>query len=198
MAHSKFFTQINPVRMEYIVSILGAENIKNMKILDLGCGGGLMSFPLANLGAKVDAIDASEENIEAAKLYAKNQKSKVNFIHSSVEEHKGLYDAIICLELIEHVDNLDEFIMNLSKLLKPKGKVIFSTINRNLKAYFLAKTMAEYVLNWVPRNTHNFKKFVKPSELADLCEVNNITISDITGMSYNLIGKSWKLSRMLM
>jgi 2-polyprenyl-6-hydroxyphenyl methylase/3-demethylubiquinone-9 3-methyltransferase len=189
----KILHEINPIRLEYICSKLG-KDLANLSILDVGCGGGLISLPLAKLGAKVDAIDASSENITAAKLYAKNKKSNVNFISNPIEKHSGSYDAVICLELIEHVDNLEEFISNIAKALNPGGKIIFSTINRNPKSYALAIGMAEYVLGWVPKKTHDFSKFVKPSELVKILEQNNIIVSDITGMSYNIFKRSWKLS----
>jgi 2-polyprenyl-6-hydroxyphenyl methylase/3-demethylubiquinone-9 3-methyltransferase len=101
----------------------------------------------------------------------------------------------VCLELIEHVDNLEEFVKNIAEALKPGGKIIFSTINRNPKSYALAIGMAEYVLGWVPKKTHDFSKFVKPSELVKILEQNNIIVSDITGMSYNILKRSWGLSR---
>jgi len=190
----KILHEINPIRLEYICSKLG-YNLESMKILDVGCGGGIVSLPLAKLGGKIDSIDASEENIKAAKAYAKTKKSPVNFICNAIENHKGIYDAIVCLELIEHVDNLEIFIANISDHLAPGGKIIFSTINRNIKSYLLAIGMAEYILGWVPKKTHSFDKFVKPSELVNLLEKNNIIVSDITGMSYNILRRSWELSR---
>lgn len=190
----KILHEINPVRMEYICSKLGS-NLANLSILDVGCGGGLVSLPLAKLGAEVDAIDASKKNIDAAKSHAKSKKSPVNFICNPIEKHKSSYDAIICLELIEHVDNLEEFIVNISNRLNPGGKIIFSTINRNPKSFALAIGMAEYVLKWVPKKTHDFNKFVKPSELVKILEQNNIIVSDITGMSYNIFKRSWHLSK---
>lgn len=189
----KILHEINPIRLEYICSILG-DDIMGMKILDAGCGGGLISLPLAKLGAKVDAIDASEQNIHAAQIHAVEKNSTVKFIHSTVEEHKGAYDAIVCLELIEHVENLPEFISNITARLKPGGKIIFSTLNRNLKSRALAIGVAEYILGWVPKNTHNYEKFVKPSELTEILEQNKIKVSDISGMSYNIIKRTWELS----
>jgi 2-polyprenyl-6-hydroxyphenyl methylase/3-demethylubiquinone-9 3-methyltransferase len=185
---------INPVRLEYIKSQIG-EDLKKIHILDLGCGGGILSFPLEKMGAKVSALDAGKENIEAAKLEAKKRKSKVDFIHSSIEDHKKSYDAIICLELLEHLDNPGEFIANIAKNLKKNGRIILSTLNRNPKSYMLAIGMAEYVLGWVDQGTHDYSKFIKPSELAKMLEANNIKVTDIAGMSYNVITRSWKLSK---
>lgn len=189
----KMLHVINPIRMEYICQILGTD-LKGKKILDLGCGGGLVTLPLAKLGADVTGLDASEENIEAAKIKAKERKSKAKFASESIEEHKESYDVIICLEMIEHVDNVEEFITNLSKRLNKGGQIILSTLNRNIKSYLLGIGMAEYVLGWVPKGTHDFDKFLKPSELTLMLEENNIRVTDISGMSYNIINKSWSLS----
>lgn len=190
----KMLHQINPTRLEYIHSQIG-DDIKNMHILDLGCGGGIISFPLEKMGGSIDALDAGKKNIEACLIEASKRKSKVNFIHSAIEDHKKSYDGIICLELLEHVDNIEEFIQNTAKNLKNNGKIIFSTINRNPKSYLLAIGMAEYVLGWVPKNTHDYSKFIKPSELVKMLEKNNILVSDISGMVYNPISKSWKISK---
>lgn len=185
---------INPIRLEYIKSQLG-EDIKKMHILDLGCGGGILSFPLEKMGAQVSALDAGEENINAAEIEAKKRKSKINFTCNSIENHKKSYDAIICLELLEHVDNPDSFIANIAKNLKKGGKIILSTLNRNPKSFLLAIGMAEYILNWIDKGTHNYKKFIKPSELVKMLEANNIKVTNISGMSYNVITRSWKLSK---
>lgn len=189
----KILHQINPVRLEYIKSQIG--DIDKMHLLDLGCGGGIVSFPLEKIGAKVTAIDAEYKNIEAAKIEAKKRKSKIDFVCSTIEEHKKSYDAIICLELLEHVDNLEDFISNTCNNLKKGGKIIFSTLNRNTKSFLLAIGMAEYVLRWVDKGTHNYNKFIKPSELVKILEQNNIKVTDISGMSYNVINRSWKLSK---
>ncbi len=185
--------EINPVRLTYIFEKIGG-NLPNLNILDVGCGGGLISIPLARSGAKVTAIDASKENIQAAQLHAAEKNIKINFICTTAEEHKGQYDVVLCLELVEHVDNLDEFVYNLTRLAKPGGLIIFSTLNRTVKSYLLAIGAAEYILGWVPAGTHNFAKFIKPSALTKLLENNNITVSDIKGMSYNIINGSWGLS----
>lgn len=189
----KILHQINPVRLEYIKNQIG-EDIKKMHLLDLGCGGGIVSLPLEKMGAKVTALDASKENIEAAKFQAKKKKSKINFICSPIEKHKKSYDAIICLELVEHVDNVEEFISNTVKNLQQGGKIIFSTLNRNPKSYLLSIGIAEYVLRWVDKGTHDYTKFIKPSELVKMLERNNIKVTDISGMSYNVISGAWSLS----
>jgi len=193
----KTLHEINPIRLEYICSKIRnyyGDDLSVLEILDAGCGGGIISIPLARLGAKVTGIDAGKANIEAAKTHAKKKGIKIDFLCTNIEEHKKQYDVLLCLEVIEHVDNLEEFMESLASLLKPGGLIILSTINRTIKAYLLAIGAAEYILNWVPRGTHDFKKFVKPSELTNIIENNNINLSDISGMSYNIITKSWKLS----
>lgn len=189
----KILHQINPVRLEYIKSQI--KDISKMHLLDLGCGGGIVSFPLEKMGAKVTALDAGKENIEAAKIEAKKRKSKIDFVCSTIEEHKKSYDTIICLELLEHVDNPEDFIADTCKNLKKGGQIIFSTLNRNPKSYLLAIGMAEYLLRWVDKGTHDYKKFIKPSELVKILEQNNIKVTDISGMSYNVVSRSWNISK---
>ncbi len=190
--------EINPTRLEYICNQIrkhiGKEDISGLKILDIGCGGGIVSVPLARLGAKITGVDLGAENIEVAKEYAKTKKLEIEYINADISTLKKQYDVILCLEVVEHVDDLENFIDDLSKLLKPNGIVILSTINRTAKGFALAIAAAEYILRWVPRGTHSFDKFVKPSELATMLETHNINVSDVTGMSYNIFNKKWSLS----
>lgn len=190
--------EINPIRLEYICkqirAHIGKEDMKDLSILDIGCGGGLVSVPLARLEAKVTGIDMGEENIKIAKEYSKSHQLDIEYICGEITSLKKKYDVIICLEVLEHVENITSFIQDISNLLKAGGLVIFSTINRTMKAFCLAIGAAEYLLNWVPRGTHSFEKFVKPSELGILCENNQILLSDILGMSYNIIKRQWMLS----
>ena len=194
----KTLHEINPTRLEYIChkirDRLGKKDISGTKILDIGCGGGLISIPLARLGAKVTGIDVGKENIEAAKKHAATKGIAVEFLSQDISTLKTKYDVVLCLEVVEHVDNLETFIHDISDLLKPNGIVIFSTINRTLKAFALAIGVAEYILRWVPRGTHSFDKFVKPSQLTKMLEANEINVLDITGMSYHLLDKRWDLS----
>lgn len=194
----KTLHEINPTRLEYICSKirehLGSEDISGTKILDVGCGGGIVSIPLARLGAEVTGVDAGQENIEVAKQNAVLKGVDIEFLSSDISTLKAKYDVILCLEVVEHIDNLEAFIRDISGLLKPKGMVIFSSINRTAKAFTLAIAAAEYVLQWVPRGTHSFDKFVKPSELTKMLEANNINVLDITGMSYNVMKRTWSLS----
>jgi 2-polyprenyl-6-hydroxyphenyl methylase/3-demethylubiquinone-9 3-methyltransferase len=194
----KMLHEINPTRLEYICNIvrdhIGKEDIAGLKILDIGCGGGIISVPLARLGARVTGLDAGLENIEIAKQYAASKDLDIEYICSFVEEITGQYEVILCLEIIEHVDDLNEFISHVGRLLKPGGIVICSTLNRTIKSFVLGIVAAEYLLRWVPRGTHDFKKFVMPSELSVFLEKNNIVISDIHGMSYNVIDRTWNIS----
>ena len=191
--------EINPTRLEYICNQIrkhiNKEDISGLEILDIGCGGGIVSVPLARLGAKVTGLDAGDENIIVAKQYAETKGLNIEYLSSDISKLKRKYDVILCLEVVEHVDNLEEFTKNIAQLLKPNALVIFSTINHTLKAFAFAIVAAEYILNWVPRGTHSFDKFVKPSDLTNILEENNINISDVTGMSYNVISKKWSLSR---
>ncbi|MEY3197288.1 MAG: bifunctional 2-polyprenyl-6-hydroxyphenol methylase/3-demethylubiquinol 3-O-methyltransferase UbiG, partial [Pseudomonadota bacterium] len=181
----KTLHEINPTRMEYICSqIREHKTIDNLKILDVGCGGGIVSIPLARLGAKVTGIDAGKENIEVAKKYASSQGLKIDYQNILLEDIKEEYDVILCLEIIEHIDDLDKFFKSVSANLKPGGLIICSTLNRTLKGLALGIIAAEYILRWVPQGTHNFNKFVKPSELNDFLEKNAIKVIDISGMSY--------------
>jgi len=190
--------EINPTRLEYICNQIrkhiGKEDVSGLKILDIGCGGGIVSVPLARLGAKVTGVDLGAENIAVAKEYAASKKLEIEYINADISTLKTKYDVVLCLEVVEHVDNLEHFIQDLSKFLKPNGIAILSTINRTIKGFALGIVAAEYILRWVPRGTHSFDKFVKPSELTNLLEAQNINVSDVTGMSYNIFNKKWSLS----
>lgn len=191
--------EISPIRMEYICTQIrnhiGKSDISGTKILDIGCGGGLVSVPLARLGANVTGIDLGEENIKAAESYAQSQCLQIRYEHIDIANIKEKYDVVLCLEVIEHIDNLDEFISHVVNTIKPGGIVIFSTINRTAKSLLLGIIAAEYLLSWVPKGTHSFDKFVKPSELVRILDKTKINVLDITGMSYNIFNKGWKLSR---
>jgi len=194
----KTLHEINPTRVEYICNQIrhhiNNHDISGLEILDVGCGGGIVSVPLARLGAVVTGVDVGIENIAVAKKYAQSEGLDIEYISSDISSLDKQYDIILCLEVVEHVENLDEFLHNISHLLKPNGLVILSTINRNMKSFAFAIAAAEYILGWVPRGTHSFDKFVKPSELTNLLEANHINVLDIKGMSYNIFHKRWLLS----
>lgn len=188
--------QINPIRLSYIKDKItqhfGSFKPK-LKIVDIGCGGGLISIPLAKLGLQITGLDASIENIETAKFKAKELDVTINFLCESAEEHKGLYDVILALEIIEHVSDPAFFIASLKKILRPGGMIIISTINRTPKAYLAAIIGAEYVLNWVPRGTHEFAKFLKPSEISYMLNKNQLQIKELKGLGLNIFTYNWKL-----
>ena len=198
--------QLAPVRLafirDHVVSHLGldpesATPFKGLRILDVGCGGGLVSEPLARLGADVTAIDAAARNIEVAKLHAKGAGLNIDYRNSQPEElvQTGeTFDIVVNLEVVEHVADLDMFLSTSAAMVRPGGGMVLSTINRTLKSLALAKVMAEYVLRWLPVGTHDWKKFVKPSELARGLRQADMDISSMSGMSYNPMRDIWRLS----
>ena len=186
--------QINPLRVNFIKE---RSNLRGAKILDIGCGGGLLSEALSNLGAEVIGIDASEKTIGVARSRSKKIGSEITFLQSSLEEiislgeHKD-FDVIACLEMLEHVPDPSQIIDGCKKLLKPGGKAFFSTINRNPKSYVFAILGAEYILNLLPKGTHEFSKFIKPSELSRWIRDSGLEQQEIVGLSYNpLIENYW-------
>lgn len=192
----KTLHDINPVRIKYIMDKIGDSHLRgndNISIIDIGCGGGLISVPLHKLGAKVTGLDANKHNIEAASKYAKKNKLGIEFINSTAEEHKGKYDVVLCLEVIEHVANPEEFVQNLTRLVKDGGMIILSTINRTVKSYLQAIIMAEYVLRWVPTGTHDYTKFIKPSELKNMLKNSKFQIKELKGLKLNPLTNIWYL-----
>ena len=255
----KLLHEINPIRLEYVLSQIRMTNpdIKNLRILDVGCGGGILSMPLARLGAQVTGIDAGHENIEAAKAKASSEKLDVSFECCKIEDfvdgilgasnvimrnpsmsslrkqgsnqhsfeaslqgdsclrrndknekmdcHAALamteeddisekFDVVLCLEVLEHVENPEIFISYIAKTVKQGGLVILSTINRTLKAKLLAIGAAEYILGMVPRGTHDYDKLIKPSELKHYAAKNNLKLIDLKGMVFDLKSRDWVLS----
>tara|TARA_R110000787_G_scaffold285173_2_gene400258 strand:- start:216173 stop:217078 length:906 start_codon:yes stop_codon:yes gene_type:complete len=198
--------QLAPVRLAFIrdhlVAHFGLDDaaalpLKGLRILDVGCGGGLISEPLARLGAQVTAIDAAERNIEIAKLHADEGGLKIDFRAAMPEDLLGegkTYDVVVSLEVVEHVADLDAFLKACATLVAPGGALVLSTMNRTVKSLALAKVMAEYVLRWLPVGTHDWKKFVKPSELATGLRDTNLEITALSGMSYTPIADIWRLS----
>ncbi len=199
--------RMNPLRIAYIRdkilqnmhtqhSTLNTP-LKGISILDIGCGGGLISEPMARLGASVTAIDAGEKNIAVAKLHAQKSGLDIDYRCTSVEElseqNEEKFDAILALEIVEHVADLDLFIKSASKLLKPNGIIILSTLNRTAKSYALAIIGAEYILRWLPIGTHTWKKFLRPSELCRTLENNGVEICELTGMAMHPISQKWRL-----
>ncbi len=168
--------------------------LKNIDIIDIGCGGGLLSVPLSKLGANVTAIDASKENIDAAIAH---NKDGVDFKVATAEEMAMLpqkYDCVLAIEIIEHVGDIENFISSCKNLLKDNGILIISTLNKTFSSYFKGIILAENILKWVPKNTHDWQKFVKPSLLAGYLRKNNLKIEQLLGMNYKILSGEWYFS----
>jgi len=197
--------KLNPARLEYIRDQVcahyrlkpGAHDIfKNLSVLDIGCGGGLLCEPIARLGAAVTGLDASAEAIEAAKIHAKLVGLNIDYRAGSAEDFarkSPKYDVITALEVLEHVADIDSLLRSISSLLKPGGIAIFSTLNRTPKSYVMSIIAAEYILKWVPRGTHDWRKFIKPSELAAHLAKAGMQVDDITGMIYDPLNDKFHL-----
>ena len=196
--------KFNPIRIKYIKeNIINSFKLKTKKkpldkinILDIGCGGGLLSEPMTRLGANVTGIDASNKNISIAKLHAKKNNLKINYFCSSPEKLKiqKKFDVILNMEIIEHVEDINFFINSCSKLLKKNGLMFVATLNKTLKSYMFAIIGAEYVLRWLPIGTHDWEKFVKPEDLKKILSKNNLKLEKLDGMNFNIIKDEWSLS----
>lgn len=186
--------EINPIRLQWIDD---KTSLAGKKVVDIGCGGGILSEGMASLGAEVTGIDLSEKALGVARLHLFESGLKVEYQHESAENfavaHPGEFDVVTCMELLEHVPNPASTIEACAKLVKPGGHVFFSTLNRNLKSYLLAVVGAEYVLKLLPKGTHEYDKFIKPSELARYCRDAGLEPAELIGMSYNPISKVYKL-----
>ncbi len=196
--------KFNPIRIKYIKeNIIRSFKLKNnnkplekINILDIGCGGGLLSEPMTRLGANVTGIDASDKNIQIAKLHAKKSKLNINYLCSSPEKIrvKKKFDVILNMEIIEHVEDINFFIKSCSKLLKKDGLMFVATLNKTLKSYVFAIIGAEYVLRWLPIGTHDWEKFVKPEDLKKILNKNNLKLDKLDGMQFNIVKNEWSIS----
>ena len=193
----------NPIRIEYITdSIKKKYNLlndrpnifKGLNILDIGCGGGLISEPMARLGANVTGIDASEKNIQVARLHSKENELKINYLNTSPENLKNFekFDIILNFEIVEHVDDINLYIKSCYKLLKKGGLMFTATINRSFMSYLKAIIGAEYVLRWLPIGTHDWNKFIKPEELEKILSQQKFSTLDVKGLNFNPILNKWK------
>jgi 2-polyprenyl-6-hydroxyphenyl methylase / 3-demethylubiquinone-9 3-methyltransferase len=197
--------KFNPIRIRYIKdSIINNFKLdptntplKKINILDIGCGGGLLSEPMSRLGADVTGIDASKKNIGVAKFHAKKNRLKINYLCASPETLKAKikFDVILNMEIVEHVEDLDLFIKKSSNLLKKNGLMFIATLNKTLKSYLFAIVGAEYILNWLPIGTHDWNKFVKPEDIVKICKKNKLNIKKIDGMKFDLLNDKWSLNK---
>ena len=197
--------KFNPIRIKYIKeNIINNFELKNkekplkgVNILDIGCGGGLLSEPMRRLGANVTGIDASIKNIKIAKLHAKKNKLNINYLCTYPEKMKlnKKFDVILNMEIVEHVENVQFFLKSCSKLLKKNGLMFVATINKTLKSYMFAIIGAEYVLSWLPIGTHEWEKFVKPEDLKNILKNNNLILNRLDGINFNIIKDDWNISK---
>ena len=195
----------NPIRIKYIRDNIvkkfnlksSSKPLKNISILDIGCGGGLLSEPMSRMGAKVVGIDASKKNINVAKYHAKKSKLNINYICSYPENLKKnkKFDVILNMEIVEHVEDLKLFIKETSKLLKKDGLMFVATLNKTLKSYVFAIVGAEYILRWLPIGTHEWEKFVEPETLIKLGKENRLKLESLDGVKFNLVSSQWLLSK---
>lgn len=189
--------KFNPIRVNYIknkISEITKNDFNNLEILDIGCGGGLVAEEFAKLNAKVTGIDASDKNIKVANIHRQKSNLDINYINISAEElvkKNKKYDIILALEIIEHVSDVEEFIKACSKLIKKDGLIFIATLNRTLKSILLAKYSVEYILRWLPIGTHDWKKFLKPSEIQNIANNYNLELQSQSGFNYNIIKDKW-------
>ena len=197
--------KFNPIRISYIKNnIIQSFKLKNknkplekVKILDIGCGGGLLCEPMSRLGADVIGIDASDKNINVAKLHAKKNNLDIEYLCATPETFKTdmKFDVILNMEIVEHVENVDFFLKSSSELLKKNGLMFVATINKTLKSYLFAIIGAEYILNWLPIGTHEWEKFVKPEDLTNILNKYKLNLESLDGMKYNLFKDEWAVSK---
>ncbi len=196
--------KFNPLRINYIKKkIISHFNIrsksmplKNIELLDIGCGGGLLSEPMCRLGAKVTAIDASQKNINVAKYHSNKNKLKINYLCTSPEkiDLKKKFDVVLNMEIVEHVNDLNLFIKKSSLLLKKDGLMFIATLNKTLKSYIFAIVGAEYILQWLPIGTHEWNKFVKPEELTEYAKKNSLKLIEVDGVKFDILKNEWMIS----
>jgi 2-polyprenyl-6-hydroxyphenyl methylase / 3-demethylubiquinone-9 3-methyltransferase len=198
--------RFNPLRLGFIRDRLCARfgrdpkddrPLKGLKLLDVGCGGGLLSEPLARLGAEVTGLDAAEQNVKVAALHAQESGLAIDYRHGSVEalaEGPARFDAVLNMEVVEHVADVGSFLAASAALVRPGGLMILATLNRTPKAFLMAIVGAEYLLRWLPRGTHDWRRFVRPSELAAPLRRAGLEIAEVTGVAYNPLTDGWRLA----
>jgi len=196
--------KFNPIRIKYIKENIikhfkiksKNEPLKGIDILDVGCGGGLISVPMRKLGANVVGIDASSKNIDVAKIYSKKNNLEIKYICSSPEKLKikKKFDVLLMLEIVEHVNDINLFVKQSTKFLKKNGLMFVATLNKTLKSYAFAIIGAEYILNWLPIGTHDWEKFVKPDNLVNITKNYQLKLLDMSGLKFNPILDKWNLA----
>ena len=190
--------RLNPVRIEYLRNQIEAhypnKKLTDLSVLDVGCGGGLVCEPFARMGAKVTGLDADMQAIEVAKEHAKIQELLINYQAGAIEDITQQYDVVFALEIIEHVSNAESFAQSVLKAVKPGGVAVFSTLNRTYKSYALGIIAAEYILGWVPKGTHSWQQFVKPSELSRYASRAGGEVKDVTGLVFNPLQDRFELN----
>ena len=192
----KILHNIRPLRIEYILNQVNEGLIKKLEILDIGCGGGLISEPLAKLGGNITGIDFVENNIKIAQKHAKDNNLNINYICDDIDKINlnKKFDIIIMFEILEHLENWETFLKKIKKNLKKNSKIIISTINRNILSKYSAIYLAENILNWVPRNTHDYNKFIKPEEIKNFCKKNSLRFTNPKGLIFNPFDRNWQFS----
>jgi 2-polyprenyl-6-hydroxyphenyl methylase/3-demethylubiquinone-9 3-methyltransferase len=195
----KVLHKINPIRLNFISNAMGEiDDMDSEKatLLDVGCGGGILCESLISIGFQdknIIGIDAGDKNIQIAKDHSSANDYKINYLNVSLEDFKSnkLFDIVTAFEIIEHVDHYESFITKLCSMVKPKGLIFISTINRTLKSYLEAIVCAEYILKWIPIRTHQWKKFLKPSEIDNILLKNNCEIKKISGIKFDILNQRW-------
>lgn len=187
---------INPIRSKFILDSLATQSLEGKRILDIGCGGGILSERLAHLNGQVTGIDASPEAIKTAIRHAEENHLTIDYIQTTAEQFitPEPFDVVICMELLEHVPDPASVIQACARLVKPEGVVFFSTLNRNLKSFLFAIVGAEYILGLIPKGTHDYAKFIRPSELRKMALQAKLEIHSIKGMTYHPLFKEYALS----
>jgi 2-polyprenyl-6-hydroxyphenyl methylase/3-demethylubiquinone-9 3-methyltransferase len=191
----KTLHDINPVRLSYIQQ---HTSLQQKQVIDVGCGGGILSESMARHDANVTGIDLSESSLAVARKHALDNQININYIHTDIEtfakRNLSKFDIVTCMELLEHVDDPLAIIRACALLTKPHGKIFFSTLNRSVKSFALAILAAEYLLQLIPKGTHSYEKFIRPSELAEWIRISDLNLEDMTGLSYNPFTRNYQLN----